>query len=146
MSWDVIAGRRNNVLLGSARQVRSTIAKYLDGVDWSDPCNGIYFGDDFSYEVWLGSNVRDEDPIEVVIFAVRGHGDPLPPLVAIARAEDWSLVDASSSEELDLEAPSRESWDGYRGLVRAATRDMRRRGERPVPLPHAKQKKRRRGD
>lgn len=139
MSWDVIAYDRTNKPLGKPAKVRAVLAKRLKGLDWSDPTNGIYFGDGFSFEVWLG----EQDPVINVIFGVRGGGDPLPVLVAIARAEGWSLTDASSSEDLDLDAPSSESWEGYQDLVKAAHEDLRRRGIRKVKTAKKKGKKKR---
>jgi hypothetical protein len=137
MSWDVFASKRTNEPLGSPAQVRAIFAKHLKNVDWSDSTNGIFFGDGFSFELWLG----DQAPVKNIIFGVRGGGDPLPILVAIARAEGWSLMDCSSGEELDLDAPTRESWLGYQELVQQAEKDMERRGYRKVKPVKKKGKK-----
>src|SRR5262249_19407441 len=130
MGWDVIAGTRDGSNMGSVERIRSAIQKHLTEVRWHKASEGIFLGEGFSCEVWLGFDLQDEDPVSCVIFSLRGGGAPLPALTALARAERWSLVDASSSEELDLDSPSRENWEGYQELAAAAAEDMRRRESR----------------
>lgn len=98
--------------LGPSAAVLGAISAHFPGVDLSDPTWGIYDGDGFSIEF----NIGNEEPIESVMLHVRGEDDPVPSLVKFALANDWSLFDLSTGEFMDLENPSRESWQRFKEL------------------------------
>ena len=95
--------------VGSAAQVRRSIAKHLPGVDWSDSAFGIYEGDGFTIEF----NAGNDDPIDSIMLHVRGGGDAIPTLLEFANPNGWSLLDCSTGEFLDPEKPSAEGWEAF---------------------------------
>ncbi len=115
MSWDVLvlnyhgsppagveemASASNPDPLGKVAAVRTAISRHFSPVDWSDPANGIYFGEEYSIEF----NLRDADLVDSMMLSVRGKGDVIATLFQFAQSQNWSLFDVSTSEFLDPEA------------------------------------------
>jgi len=97
--------------LGSAAGVRQRISSLLPGVDWSDPTWGVYSQDEFSIEF----NVGKDDPIDSMVLHVRG-GDAISAITKFARPLDWSVLDCSTGEFLDLENPSPAGWKAFQAF------------------------------
>jgi hypothetical protein len=126
MSWDVVLfntrGRTPPPVeqfqesdcepLGPATEVRTQIAKLLPGVDWSDEAWGLFEGDGFSIEFNVGKN----DPIGSMMLHVRGGGDAISAITAVARPLGWSALDCSTGEFLDLDNPSQKGWEGFQAF------------------------------
>lgn len=124
MSWDVLVmnygGEPPREIaeadpvgpLGLAEEVRSRIDQHLPGIDWSEPTWGVYEGDGFTIEF----NMGDEDPVPMIMLHVRGGGDPISAMLALANPHGWSLLDASTSQLIDPENPSAEGWEGFQGF------------------------------
>jgi hypothetical protein len=63
-----------------------------------------------------------------VLVSVSGSRDPIPPLLALANANGWVVLDIQNSEFIDPANPSREGWLGYRSLVDGISRGETREG------------------
>lgn len=103
-------------VMGTVKEIRAKIASVLPAVDWSQPFN--YTDEDQGYVLEFGSwsrNAPDDEPIEYFTIAVRGGGNPMPVLVALAKPNGWSLLDGSTAEYLDLDNPSPRGWLGFQG-------------------------------
>lgn len=98
--------------LGPAAGVRERLTNLLPGIDWSDPTWGIYEGDGFSIEF----NVGKKDPIGSMMLHVRGGGDAIAAIVAVARPLGWSALDCSTSDFIDLDSSSRAGWEGFQAF------------------------------
>ena len=108
--------------LGPAEEVRQAISAALPGVDWTNPTWGLYGGDGFTFEFNSGA----EDPISTIMVHVRGSGNAVESLYKLAVPTNWSLLDCSTSEFLDLQNPSRSAWkdfQAYRDKIIESYRD-----------------------
>lgn len=98
--------------LGPAAGVRQRLSNLLPGIDWSDTTWGIYESGGLSIEF----NVGKDDPIGDMMLHVRGVGDAIAAIVAIARPLGWSALDCSTSKFLDLDNPSQVGWEGFQAF------------------------------
>ena len=78
----------------------------------------IYSDGELSIEfVFQGRN-----PVESVMLEVHGAGDPITPVLRLATANGWVVLDLSSSELLDPAKPDDNAFGGYRKLVERGAR------------------------
>ena len=121
MSWDVILMNLGGLQppkeealrpfpMGTAEHVRASISHSMPSVDWSDPAWGILDREQWSIEFNLGP----EPIIEGVMLHVRGGGDPVPEICRLCRENSWEALDCSTGEFLDLAAPARDGWEGFK--------------------------------
>lgn len=114
MSWDVIVENYggeppdlNDEMvepksLGGPAAIRKKFDAQFPGIEWTSDRDGVFESDEFLIEITIGS----ENPIKHVMLSVRGDGDPLAVVAALAKANKWSLFDCSASEYLDLDKHS----------------------------------------
>ena len=124
--------------LGPSADVREAISQSLPGgVDWSDPYWGLFAKDGFSFEF----NTGKKDPIESIMVHVRGGGDPVAALLAIAVPNNWILVDCSTGELIDPDDPSNAAWQDFQAFRdRALGQDvtcLKDRDRLPIHIPAA---------
>ena len=126
MSWDVMLfntrGQKPPPLdqlretdiapLGPAPEVRERLSNLLPGIDWSDPTWGTYQGPGFSMEF----NVGNDETLRSLMLHIRGGGDAIAAIVAIARPLAWSVLDCSRGEFLDLDNPSPAGWEQFQAF------------------------------
>jgi hypothetical protein len=96
-------------VMGTADEVRGKISAHLIDVDWSDPTWGVYAGAGYSFEFNLGKEVQ----VDAFTVHVRGSGDALTGLLQFAKPNNWSLLDYSSGEFIDIHKPSDEGWRSF---------------------------------
>jgi hypothetical protein len=137
MSWDATLAKTSDpnfarpaedaklLPMGKPADVRAALNATIPGIDWSHPPEGHVFMGDFSLEFYLtgktpfqaGSttipNVSESDDVESVSVSARGSGDPISALVAVAKANHWSLADAQEGTWMDLNSPSQKSWENF---------------------------------
>lgn len=85
------------------------------GIVWRGPLT--YHRDGYMLE-FPDDLLKPEQAVAFFAIAVRGHGDPLPDLVKLAKAYGWTLLDGSTFEFLDLDAPSRAGWQGFQSFCK----------------------------
>lgn len=95
--------------LGDADPLRTELSAFFGGLSWDDPAWGILEGDEFSFEF----NFTRLGPVDTFTLHVRGGGDAVTPIVAMCKHFGWQTLDYSTGEFLDLDSPSRESWQRY---------------------------------
>ncbi len=105
--------------LGDASEVRAAISRHLEGVDWSDPGLGIYSAG----ELWIEFRLGESDLVDAMMLHVRGGGDAIRAMLQFAQPNGWSLFDCSTSEFLDPENPSQESWEEFQAYRDQAVTD-----------------------
>jgi hypothetical protein len=143
MSWDVVilnlGGARPQSVeeiaetptksLGSNKRVRERISTSLPETEWQSSDSGFYSdGEDLSLEFSIDGTSK----VEAVIVHARGSGDAIGALLRLASANEWSLLDTSTSEMIDPDNPSSEGWEGFQDLVRrgaSRTQKKKRRGK-----------------
>ncbi len=123
MSWDVMifkfAGKQpenaemidegDMIALGAAASVRESVSATIPTVDWTDPAWGVFDGDGFSIEF----NVGKDDPIQNMMLHVRGGGDAVAAIMALAGPSGWSALDCSTGEFLNALNPSDAGWKQF---------------------------------
>jgi hypothetical protein len=86
------------------------VNQVFPGVDWSDPALGILDSEEIVAEIDLG----DEDDLGyTVLVNVYGGEDPVAALVRLCKKHGWQAFDTSTESYLDLDNPSRESWEDF---------------------------------
>jgi hypothetical protein len=96
--------------VGSAVHVRASITEAFPTTDWADPSWGVLDCGEYALEFSLGS----DDPIPSFSVHVRGDGDPIRPLVAMCTSNGWRVIDVQTTELLDPQDPSTDSWARFR--------------------------------
>ena len=127
MSWDAVLLRIKGKLrpieelddadylpLGKRKDVLAAIAAAFPAAEWDSPGQLIYSRGDLSIEF----NPNGKSAVDSVIVEVRGDGDPITPLLDLAKSNGWAVLDASTSEFIDPDQPSDEGYGGYRQLLR----------------------------
>jgi hypothetical protein len=94
---------------GTPASVRAKISEYFPEVDWTKPEWGTSERDGFSFEFNLGS----ENPCESFMVHVRGSGDSVTHLLALAERNDWYLLDCSSGEWMHHCENPDEGWKNF---------------------------------
>ena len=140
MSWDAIIAKTSEtgkgtpaenapfLPMGKPDAVRSALNASIPGIEWTRGGGGTVSTREFSLEFMLmGDPMKQakaikgsplwgpQEPAEVGAIGVsaRGGGNPIPVLVALAKANHWSITDSQSGEPIDLDAPSSKSWTEF---------------------------------
>lgn len=114
MSWNLIVlppdgPGSDTATLGDAAVVRSRLQVALPGVDWSEPCNGVFDGPGFRIDI----DLQEAGEVESFMLLVTGEVAPISTVVGLCRSHGWALFDAVSGDYLDLDNPSDHGWKGY---------------------------------
>jgi hypothetical protein len=125
MSWDVaivcIRGEFRPIAdvqaadylpLGDLEYVRAAIRSACPTATWSNPFWAVY-GEGLDVEI----NLKSVESSHCVLLSFHGDRDPIPWVLALTQPNGWLAVDCSSSEFIDPTNLSRDSWEGFRGLV-----------------------------
>jgi hypothetical protein len=96
-------------VLGTPDQVRAALSLSFPGVDWASPNWGHFEGPGFSLEF----NIGDDDPNDGFMIHVRGGGDPVTPMLRLAEASGWFILDCSSGEWLHHAEEPDAGWLGF---------------------------------
>ena len=112
-------------VLGSQTEVREKISAVLPEVDWSNPTWGILEGDGFSFEF----NVGSEDPFDGFMIHVRGGGPAIIPLLRLAEATGWYLLDCSQGEWLHHCKDPEAGWVGFQAYRDKVISKLQKRAE-----------------
>ena len=136
MATDSTANNANEVLqqcndyptyFGKPSSVRDRLQDTLPGTSWESDGTGHFVTDQYGLEISLydtESNkclTTDEDgeslDVKFIFIDVAGGGNPVLPLVTLAKANGWQLIDTASDEGyswIDLDNPSEESWENFK--------------------------------
>ncbi|MEA2734303.1 MAG: hypothetical protein QOE14_754 [Humisphaera sp.] len=127
MSWDAILLRIKGkprpieevdddqyLPLGSRKDVLAAIMVAFPEAKWETPTQLFHHDGDVSIEFVL----QGRNPVDSVTLEVRGEGDPITPILKLAKSNRWVVLDTSTSEFMDPGDPSPEGYEGYRKLVR----------------------------
>lgn len=82
--------------MGTAEEVRALISSVLQGVDWSEPRQGVLEDD-----VRILFSLPEEEPVTSVGLEVGTLGEPAEVLGRLCSAHGWRLFDLSSGEFID---------------------------------------------
>jgi hypothetical protein len=119
MSWDILLVNSKTPVdieadeyppIPARSEFIAKVNQVFPGVDWSDPALGILDSEDIVAEIDLG----DEDDLGyTVLVNVYGGEDPVAALVRLCQKHGWQAFDTSTESYLDLDNPSRESWEHF---------------------------------
>lgn len=134
MSWDAIIGKTSDpnfakpadnapfVAMGKPKEVKAKLNMSLPGIDWSSTSEGHVYAGAVSLEFSLTGKsaaaatgitpprLMESEDVEFIGVSARGSGAPIPILVSIAKANQWSIADSQDGTWIDLNAPSEKSW------------------------------------
>ena len=109
--------------LGMRKAVLDAILAVFPACERESPTRLTYVAGDLSIQFALhGGSTVDSVTVEV-----RGEGDPVSPLLELARRNGWVVLDVSTSEFIDPERPQDSGYAGYRKLVRGIGGAARKR-------------------
>ncbi len=140
MSWEAVVLKINgpfrpigNVAdedflpLGSVDSVADRIRAAFPGAEWSSP-TWANWGLDADTGVTIDLGPVESD--NMIMVSVSGTGNPVPHLLALAGANDWVVLDCSTSELLNPDEGSSEGWEGYQSLLKGL-REREQASEEP---------------
>jgi hypothetical protein len=135
MSWDVsiVKGVDARVPLGSREFVVAAVANALPGIVMEcppippqemldmmpetiregalNPClEATYDVGNLSIRFYA----LNQPVVHWINAEVRGNEDPLPVLASVCRPNEWSVVDASDKQIVDLDSASESAWHRFR--------------------------------
>lgn len=141
MSWDVaivkIKGpfrtiaeveEADYVPLGRPAAVRKAIRAAFPEAEWSSTDGAVYCGEGFEIEF----DLEGVTSANTVVLHVHGTGDPIRPLLKLAKDNGWLAVDCSTGEFIDPQNPSYDGWEGFKALV---ARSAEARSEKSATTP-----------
>ncbi|MBO0698149.1 MAG: hypothetical protein J2P46_07130 [Zavarzinella sp.] len=127
MSWDAVILRIRGPLrpaakvpesdyrpLGSLKSVAAAIRSAFPSVVWEEKTRAHASLDEYTA---IEFDFHKRNGYSFLLVSVRGSRDPVPPLLELATANDWVVLDVQNSEFIDPAKPSRAGWRGYRSLV-----------------------------
>jgi hypothetical protein len=92
-----------------------TLAMMPDVIREAALRNDEYFGSYEDDELYIAFMCYDHVPaVRFISLEVRGRGNPLPILAAIAAPNGWSVVDSSDDSVVDLSAATIPGWEEFR--------------------------------
>jgi hypothetical protein len=110
MSWDAVILKINGPFrpieevadedylpLGGIEAVAERIRAGLPHAKWSGPSYATW---EMDYDTVVTIDLEGVESSNAVLVSVSGNGNPIPPLVALANANDWVVLDGSTSELL----------------------------------------------
>ena len=118
MSWDVLLlkakfdledSNANPGSLGNRTEIIENLTALLPQLDYSDKSWGMLSGEKFSIEFNTGEN----ETVDTIMLHIRGGGDPLVVIKVICDSTHWAALDCSTSEFIDTNNLSRESWENF---------------------------------
>ncbi len=129
MSWDVIllrirgkrrpadqVGDQDYLPLGTRVQVVAAIKESFPGAREESDGQLSFEGAGFT----IAFVPEEEEPVGNVILEVRGEGDPVSPILALAKRQGLVAMDSSTGEFIDPAKPGDVGWMGYRELLEGA--------------------------
>lgn len=125
MSWDVVVMKYREPPppvaelpsdfapepLGTTATIRAAIDAAFPNVDWSDPVWGIFDLGGFSLEFVIG----EAESTNSFSVYVRGTGDPISPLLRLARDNGWYVLDMQIPEWFHHCSDPSASWHRFQG-------------------------------
>ena len=137
MSWDVIIGKTAGtnyakpaedagfLPMGKPSEVKAKLDASIPSIQWFGADNGHASLDKLSLEINLigpeDSNrpglqplpLRESDDVHMIGIAARGSGDPVALIVDLCKTNRWSVADSQEGEWINLNAPSKQSWQQF---------------------------------
>jgi hypothetical protein len=126
MSWDVLLINSKTPVNIDSEDIPEFLSRtdfinkvkqVLPVIDWPDPSIGILD----SVPAVIEFNTGDEEAIgSEVLLHVYGGEDPVEVIVDLCKQNNWQAYDLSTESYIDLDNPSRESWNKFdqsRGLM-----------------------------
>jgi hypothetical protein len=135
MSWDAVilkvqgpfrpieeVADEDYLPLGSIEAVAERIRASFPNAEWSS-ATWATWGLDGDTGVTI--DLEGVESSNSILVSVSGSGNPVPHLLALARTNDWVVLDCSTTEFINPDEGSSEGWEGYQSLM----------SELPEPTP-----------
>lgn len=135
MSWDAVilkiqgpfrpieeVADEDYLPLGSIESVAERIRSAFPGAQWSNPTWATWSLDG---DTGVTIDLEGVESSNSILVSVSGSGNPVPHLLAVARANDWVVLDASTTEFINPDEGASEGWEGYQSV----------RDRLPLPIP-----------
>ena len=129
MSWDAFLCRiKGSTIPAESWEAEelplATRGKVLDAIKQQFPDLRQQSNSEFLHtagDLSIEFKLMGRSPVTQVMLEVRGEGDPITPLLALATRNDWLIFDVSTSDYIDPKKPARNGYGGYRKIVRSIT-------------------------
>ncbi|MCF3110902.1 barstar family protein [Niabella sp. CC-SYL272] len=115
MSWDVLLFKNKFDLndeqvdpgiLGNRSLVIKSLVALIPGLNYADPSWGVLEAPEFSIEF----NTGNDEVVNSIMLHIRGGGNPLAVIKLICDELKWVALDCSTSDFMDTENLSANSW------------------------------------
>lgn len=100
--------------LGSIESVAERIRSAFPAAEWSSPTWATWGLDG---DTGVTIDLEGVESSHSILVSVSGSGNPVPHLLSLARANDWVVLDCSTTEFLSPDENSSEGWEGYQSLL-----------------------------
>ena len=111
--------------LGTVKEVRAMVENSVE-VIWRGPFWCVHRGDGFEIEFDVGGiDSKENDILDSINVVVKGQGDPLPVLVEFSRANQLTLCDLATGEELEFFHLTDEQWMPPKKLIGRAVDELK---------------------
>jgi hypothetical protein len=127
MSWDAVilkiqgpfrpieeVADEDYLPIGSIESVAERIRTAFPGAEWSSPTWATWGLDG---DTGVTIDLEGVESSNSIVVSVSGSGNPVPHLLALARANDWVVLDCSTTEFLNPDVGSSEGWEGYQSVM-----------------------------
>jgi hypothetical protein len=143
MSWDAVilkiqgpfrpieeVADEDYLPLGSVESVAERIRAAFPGAEWSSPTWATW-GLDGNTGVTI--DLEGVDSSNSILVSVSGSGNPVPHLLALARTNDWVVLDCSTTEFINADEGSSEGWEGFQSVMSELPEPTSGSGDQPPP-------------
>lgn len=127
MSWDAVilkiqgpfrpveeVADEDYLPLGSIESVTERIRAAFPGSEWSGPTWATW---SLNEDTGVTIDLEGVESSNSIVVSVSGSGNPVPHLLALARANDWVVLDCSTTQFLNPDEGSSEGWEGYQSVM-----------------------------
>ena len=119
LSDDVMAERNFELgVLGPRDEVRRSIAEAVPDGEWINESQFFLLSGGVGISIDLLAQKGSEELVGSLFVTVNGSGDPFPILTGLAKACGWFISDVQNGHWIDLDNPSRKTWQGYQEVLR----------------------------
>jgi hypothetical protein len=101
--------------LGSPDEVAAALRAAFPLARWA-PSGSQCVVEDERTGVYLEFDLRLVASHQALSVSARGDGNPVPPLLALAKANGWAVIDDQSGAFINAENPSTDTWSNFRSV------------------------------
>lgn len=112
LTLDYVASDWQLESMGDPNFVRQAISAALPDVDWSDSSYGAFYGEGFR----LYFSVQEKSSIDLMVWNIRGNGDPIPAIFHLCEQNGWAAYDMNCNRMVTIEQAGDDwqNWTAYR--------------------------------